>query len=253
MSFRVLIVDDEPSICDLLELAFGRIEAEVVTAGSGEEGLERFRAGGRFDAALVDKNLPRMSGLEVLRALREADPGIALLMITGFYSAETAEEALNIDVDAYVEKPFRQLAALVEKTVEAAAKRRARRPPPRTGPPRIAAVADASVRSVLAESVPPPNEIVTTGTEEELKRQLEAAAADVIVIDASLFGDRVAGVVERALALSPGAEVVVLSGQVVPLPVVERLIELGVRKLVRHTGYTRPILEAIAKSRARSG
>ncbi len=249
MPFRVLIVDDEPSICELLDLAFGRIEAEVTTAGSGEDALEKF-APGRFDAALIDKNLPRMSGLELLRRIREADRTIALLMITGFYSAETAQEALNIDVDGYMEKPFRQLASLVERATEAAAKRRARRPPVRTGPPRVVAIADASVRSSLSETVHAPNVFVGAATEEEMLRQLKEPA-DVVVVDAALFPDRVASVVESALGASPGAEIVVLSGQQVALPVVERLIELGVRRLVRHTGYARPILEAISKSRTK--
>ena len=79
----------------------------------------------------------------MMRRARESDKTIALLMITGFYSSETAQEALNIDVDAYVEKPFKQLAALVDRTVEAAEKRRSKRPVVRSGPTRVVALADA--------------------------------------------------------------------------------------------------------------
>lgn len=247
-TFRVLIVDDEASICELLELAFGRIDAEVITADSAEEGLQRFREGKKFDAALVDKNLPNMSGLDFMRTVRESDQTIALLMITGFYSAETATEALNIDVDAYIEKPFKHLATLVDRTTEAAAKRRARKPRPRSGPPRVVALADASVRSVLALQVQSPTVFQSAGTEAELLRHL-AQPADVLVIDAAVAPDRVPAIVEAALAASPGAEVVVISSQQLGLGAVERLIELGVRRLMHHSSYVRHVLDAIAKTR----
>src|SRR2546423_5998 len=98
---------------------------------------------GAFAAALVDKNLPGMSGLDLIRRIRETDAEIALLMMTGYSSVESAAEALNLDVDAYLEKPFPQITVAVDRVVAAIEARkewRAALPAPVAGKPRAALI-----------------------------------------------------------------------------------------------------------------
>lgn len=103
---RILVVDDELGMREgcrrLLELeGYG-----VVTARDGQAGLEAFEAGGKFVAALVDLNMPRMGGIELTQRLKELDPDILVLVITAYATIETAVEATKKGAHGYIPKPF---------------------------------------------------------------------------------------------------------------------------------------------------
>jgi DNA-binding response OmpR family regulator len=111
---RVLIVDDEPSVRRALQLALDDGKREVEAVDSGEAALAKLEAA-QFDLVLVDKNMPGMSGVDLMRAIRKTNPNIGLIMLTGYPSADSAVEALHLGVDGYIEKPFTNVFDVVKR------------------------------------------------------------------------------------------------------------------------------------------
>src|SRR5262245_34437766 len=102
---RVLVVDDESSIRNLLALVVGRAGGEADTAENAGEA--RARLGEREYAAIIlDKNLPDGSGVELLRDVKASRPGVEVLIVTGYASMESALEALRLGAFDYILKPF---------------------------------------------------------------------------------------------------------------------------------------------------
>jgi len=117
---RALVVDDEDRICLTLKEALQRDGHQVVTASSGEEALDILRDTS-FDAAVVDLNLGGdVDGLRVLEAIRWRWPGMAVLILTGRGSLESAIAAIRDDVDDYLLKPARprKVRAAVRRALE---------------------------------------------------------------------------------------------------------------------------------------
>lgn len=109
IAIRVLLIDDEPVVLRSLE-AFLRREGHVVaTATTGETALARLEAGEAFDVLVVDKNLPGMNGLELIRRAREMRPELGAIVITGYPSVASSRESDQVGAGAYLIKPFRSL------------------------------------------------------------------------------------------------------------------------------------------------
>ena len=104
MPVRVLLVDDEAAVLRVLERALRKAGMEPVSASSGEKALELL-TGQHFDAALIDKNLQGMDGVEVIRHARKRQPQCACILMTGLPSLPSAIEALRLGVLDYVQKP----------------------------------------------------------------------------------------------------------------------------------------------------
>ena len=102
---RVLVVDDDPAVRESCERVFAQRGYEVETAGTGREGLDRARRG-YFDCALFDLKMPDMDGMEIIRDARADRGHMAVLIITGYGSVDTAAEATRLGVSDYVCKPF---------------------------------------------------------------------------------------------------------------------------------------------------
>lgn len=101
---RVLIIEDEPRLRELLSRAIAGWGFETATARSGEESL-RVMAESPCDIALLDLNLPGMSGLECLERLRTQAPHLQSIVLTGFASLEAAQKAIHLDVVEFLTKP----------------------------------------------------------------------------------------------------------------------------------------------------
>jgi CheY-like chemotaxis protein len=101
--WRILVVDDEPSVRLLLKKLFSR-EHDVATASTGDEAMEMLRTG-EYDLLLTDKNLPGPGGVEIARFARTRLPNACIVLITGYASHESAEQLIGV-VDDYVTKPF---------------------------------------------------------------------------------------------------------------------------------------------------
>jgi len=112
VSPRVLIVDDERNIRRTFTMVLAAEGYTVDSAESGEDGLARSQAG-RPDVAVVDVRLPGMDGLDLLRRLREHDPELPVIMISGHGTIATAVEATRRGAFDFIEKPLSKERLLV--------------------------------------------------------------------------------------------------------------------------------------------
>ncbi|MBE3133204.1 MAG: response regulator, partial [Acidobacteria bacterium] len=103
---RILVVDDEPGIREGCRKILTSEGFEVLTAGDGWAGLEQFLDRGPFAVLLVDLQMPRMSGLELIRELRGRDPDIVPIIITAHATIDTAVEGTKQGAYSYIPKPF---------------------------------------------------------------------------------------------------------------------------------------------------
>ena len=117
---RILVVDDEPGIRDLLTYELTSQGYHVTTARDGREALERV-AKDHFNVIISDVKMPKMDGLETLEAIKKIDPDVEVIMATGFGTIETAVTAMKAGAYDFIQKPFQniqELFALVEKAME---------------------------------------------------------------------------------------------------------------------------------------
>jgi two-component system response regulator PilR (NtrC family) len=102
---HILIVDDELSMREFLEVLLSREGYRITCAENGGKALDRI-AQDQFDLLLLDIRLGDMSGIEVLKAAKTQNPQTIVIMISAYASAETAVEAMNEGAYDYVPKPF---------------------------------------------------------------------------------------------------------------------------------------------------
>jgi PAS domain S-box-containing protein len=116
---RVLVIDDEAHIRDILSRILSKAEHQVSLATSGEEGLQLFQEK-EFDLVLTDLGMPRMSGWEVCQAIKQAKPQIPVGMITG-WGAEVEQAQIEAKgVDFLIFKPF-DFTHILDKVAEVVA------------------------------------------------------------------------------------------------------------------------------------
>jgi DNA-binding NtrC family response regulator len=102
---KILVIDDEPGIRDLLDTLLRRKGYDVVLAESGQKGLDLFRRE-RPDVIVLDLKMPGMDGLTVLQQVRSLDPKKPVIILTGAGTAETEQKVRALGVTEYVEKEF---------------------------------------------------------------------------------------------------------------------------------------------------
>jgi excisionase family DNA binding protein len=113
---RVLVVDDEASIRELLIKTLALAEYDVDLAPDGRTALDRLRII-PYDLLITDLKMPGVDGLTVIREARRLKADLPIIIITGFSSEASAIEAVNLGVSGYLTKPFR-----VPRVLAAAAK-----------------------------------------------------------------------------------------------------------------------------------
>lgn len=112
---RILIADDSETILLLLRTRLEMEGYEVTTASDGQEVLEYLSAAPEApDVILLDAMMPRMSGLDVLRALRDEDSEVPVLIVSAHQEEETLGDGAGVSADGYVRKPI-DFEALLEK------------------------------------------------------------------------------------------------------------------------------------------
>jgi len=116
---RVLVVDDEPGLREILSVLLRRAGYRVSTEASTAAGVARVRAES-FDAVFTDLALGDGSGLDVLAAARQADEATQVVVLTAYGSTENAVAAMRLGAYDFISKPFRnhELLALLEKALE---------------------------------------------------------------------------------------------------------------------------------------
>ena len=103
---RVLVVDDEASIRELLTRTLALTEYEVEAVGEARTALERLRLAS-YDLLIADLRMPVMDGLTLIREARRLHPALKVIIITGYSTEASAIEAVNLGVVGYLVKPFR--------------------------------------------------------------------------------------------------------------------------------------------------
>jgi two-component system response regulator AtoC len=103
---RILVIDDEPAIRQILAARLARAGHVVDTAGGGHDALSRLAADD-IELALCDVSMPDMNGIDVVRTARAAGVQATFIMMTAFSAVETAVEALQAGASDYLVKPVR--------------------------------------------------------------------------------------------------------------------------------------------------
>ena len=113
---RVLVVDDEASIRDLLSKTLALADYEVDVASDGQSALDRMRLSA-YNLLITDLKMPGMDGMAMISEARRLDSDLPIIIITGFSTEANAIEAVNTGVAGYLTKPFK-----LPKVLEVAAK-----------------------------------------------------------------------------------------------------------------------------------
>jgi two-component system response regulator PilR (NtrC family) len=102
---KMLLVDDEPEILEVLRVVLQTEGHDITIAGGGDEALEYLKAD-RFDLLITDVRMKPIDGFELTRRSKALYPDMPVMMVTAFYSSKAKDEAEKLGVIAYVKKPF---------------------------------------------------------------------------------------------------------------------------------------------------
>jgi DNA-binding response OmpR family regulator len=119
---RILVVDDEPSVCEALAIGLASHEVAVDITTNGESGV-RLGCTGNYAVLIADLSLPDMNGIDVIRRIKNQRPEIVPILITAYSTEETRNEAKQNGVAHYLEKPF-TLGAIKAAVTQALVERR---------------------------------------------------------------------------------------------------------------------------------
>src|ERR1700674_1741621 len=119
MKPKILVLDDEPDILQLFRSMFSGEDVELLLESDSDSALRRIMTD-RPNVAIIDISLPNKSGLDVLREAKKIDPGLSVIIATGFSSTQYAIEAMKFGAYDYLTKPFeiRKIKGVVQKAFE---------------------------------------------------------------------------------------------------------------------------------------
>jgi CheY-like chemotaxis protein/anti-sigma regulatory factor (Ser/Thr protein kinase) len=115
LEIPTLVVDDEPSIRDLLQLQLGSLGCHVASAADGRAALDILHAGS-IDLIFTDIRMPKMSGIQLLQEVKALSPETAVVVLSGYATVEDTVQALRLGALDFIHKPFRR--ADVERAVD---------------------------------------------------------------------------------------------------------------------------------------
>jgi len=104
--YKILVVEDDNAMRDACVMFFREAGYACTAAASGEEALGLLQDGREYDIVIADIKMPGMDGIELLRRVKECDPTIEVLLMTGYGSIRSAVEAMKLGAADYVTKPF---------------------------------------------------------------------------------------------------------------------------------------------------
>ncbi|MEE8190366.1 MAG: HD domain-containing phosphohydrolase [Candidatus Scalindua sediminis] len=105
VGIKILFVDDEPKICQLIKELFKQEDYQTDTSLSGIEALQMMKKY-NYQMLITDLKMPGIDGLELIRRAKREQPEISTIMVTGYATIETAVQSLKHGVDDYITKPF---------------------------------------------------------------------------------------------------------------------------------------------------
>jgi two-component system OmpR family response regulator len=104
-AIKILVIDDDAGICDLLETVLSKDGFEVKTLRDPTQAPNEIRGNG-YHLCLLDLMMPRQDGIETLRAIRGEDTDLGVIVITGYPSLDSAVQSMQLDALDYLRKPF---------------------------------------------------------------------------------------------------------------------------------------------------
>jgi DNA-binding response OmpR family regulator len=115
---RVLVVDDEPEMCHLIEQALKQEGYQIDVSFSGIEALQMIKIF-NYHLLLTDLEMPEVDGLELTRKAKKQNPEIRVIMVTGNAKVDVAIRSLRHRIDGYIRKPFKisELRKVVKRTL----------------------------------------------------------------------------------------------------------------------------------------
>lgn len=115
---KILVVDDEKIMRDLVQRILNKAGYQVETKDNGEAALERL-AEDDFDMVISDVNMPGVGGFELLKEVKKQYPQTAVIMMTGYADTFTIKDALMFGADEYITKPFKhyEVTVVVERAL----------------------------------------------------------------------------------------------------------------------------------------
>jgi DNA-binding NtrC family response regulator len=133
---KVLLVDDEQEFLETLSKRLEMRDVQTKLALDGEQALAAVQDE-EPDVMVLDLKMPGMDGMEVLRRIKSAFPGVPVVMLTGHGTKQDEEQARELGAYAYLQKPVEltRLSEILRKAFESTAAERARRAPEANGPP----------------------------------------------------------------------------------------------------------------------
>jgi len=115
---KIMIVDDEEGVRESLKLILSDYY-ELIVVSDGTKCVEALKNAPDVDLVLLDIKMPKTSGIEVLKGIREIAPKLNVMIVTGYRSVDAATEAVRLGATGYIVKPFRsdELLATVRKNL----------------------------------------------------------------------------------------------------------------------------------------
>jgi len=119
LKHKILVVDDEESLREFLEIMLKREGYEVTTAANGELALKQLKKK-NFDIVITDLQMPKVNGMEVLEKAKNIDSNLVVIVITAFGSTESAVKAMKLGAYDYITKPFKidEIKIVIKKALE---------------------------------------------------------------------------------------------------------------------------------------
>ncbi len=105
MAAKIMVIDDEPAVCEMLRKFFGQFDYEVMVESEPEKALQRVKDFNP-ECILMDIKMPRFGGVDLLARIKEHNPSIGVIMITGYGELQTAMESMKLGAFDYITKPF---------------------------------------------------------------------------------------------------------------------------------------------------
>ena len=118
MSAQILVIDDEESMCNFMEIMLAKEGYAVETANSGNDGIDMLKQK-NYDLVIADMNMPGMTGLEVLQEVKSFKTEQEFIVMTAYASVDSAIEAMKLGAADYITKPFKvdEIKIVIEKSI----------------------------------------------------------------------------------------------------------------------------------------
>ena len=115
---KVLVIDDEPSVLESFKMILKIKDYDVDTFADGPSALKEMKKD-KYDVAFIDLKLPVMGGIEILKNLKEIDPGLEVIIVTAYATESSHANAITLGALEYLRKPFlmEEIYELVERAL----------------------------------------------------------------------------------------------------------------------------------------